>query len=57
MSDKKLDGVSKRSMRRSERTKAHLAFVNMETRHINTDDVIDDSNIEAGELAEETENN
>ena len=54
-SDKKLDGIAKRFKKQAEYTKAHLAFMNMTERHINTDDVIDEKLIESEELAAEAE--
>ena len=53
MKDKKLDKIAKRNMAACEKTKAHLAFMKMESRHIDTNDEVSEDNFEKSELAED----
>ncbi len=55
MDDKKLNGVAKRIKNRSEKTKAHLAFLQMSQRHIDSDEEILEGDLEEGELSEDEE--
>lgn len=46
LDDKKLDKTAEKMLEKSERQKAHLAFLNMENGHIESEEVIEDEDIE-----------
>ncbi len=52
---KKLDNVAKRMLKKAERQKTHLTFLKMTVCHINSDEEVDNSDIEVGELVSDDE--